>query len=192
MDGYGKGLLRGNYGLSRRVFYIHSDKEILMHMRRKKVIFLSTVLISLVLGLTNMALAQDIILDELNTHAKTVNLSSYKGKPAMLFLWTTWCPYCRQEIKTLNQMAPQLNKEGIVVFAVNVGESDYAVRRFISKNMIILRVLLDKNSAAAYNYDVIGVPTYIILDETGRVISHRNVFPADYQKLLKEQNGKIS
>ncbi len=160
-----------------------------MHMPGKGVIFLSAVLISLALGLTNMGLAQDIILDELN--AKPVNLSGYKGKPAILFFWTTWCPYCRQEIKTLNQMAPQLKKEGIAVFAVNVGELDYTVRRFINKNMIMLRVLLDKNSAAAYNYDVIGVPTYILLDKTGRVISHGNVFPADYKKLLKEQNGKI-
>ena len=160
-----------------------------MRMPREGAIFLSTVLIFLVLGLTDMALAQDIILDELN--AKPVNLSGYKGKPAMLFFWTTWCPYCRQEIKTLNQVLPQLNKEGIAVFAVNVGELDYIVRRFINKHMVILRVLLDKNSSAAYNYDVIGVPTYIILDKTGSIISHGNVFPADYQKLLKEQNGKI-
>ncbi|MFA4854902.1 MAG: TlpA disulfide reductase family protein [Candidatus Omnitrophota bacterium] len=158
-------------------------------MPRKGAIFLSTVLIFLVLGLTNMALAQDIILDELN--AKPVNFSGYKGKPAMLFFWTTWCTYCRQEIKTLNQMSPQLSKEGITVFAVNVGESDYIVRRFINKNMIMLRVLLDKNSAAAYHYELIGVPTYIILDKTGSVIWHGNIFPTDYKKLFKEKNEKI-
>ncbi len=189
MDGYRKEVLRGNYSLSRRVFYIHSDKQILMHMPRKGAIFLSTVLISLALGLTDMALAQDIILDELN--AKPVNLSGYKGKPAILFFWTTWCPYCRQEIKTLNQMAPQLKKEETAVFAVNVGELDYTVRRFINNHMIILRVLLDRNSDAAYNYDVIGVPTYILLDRTGRIISREYTFPADYKNLLKEENGKI-
>ena len=82
-------------------------------------------------------------------------------------------------------MYPQMKKEGIALFGVNVGELDYKVTRFIKDNAISFRVLLDRNSAAAYSYEVIGVPTYVLLDQDGGVIMQGNSLPADYKDLLK-------
>jgi len=154
-----------------------------MHLSRKGAVSLLTVLILLVFGFTNITFAQDIILKDLES--QPVNLSHYKGNPAIFFFWTTWCPYCRKEMKTLNQMYPQMKKEGIALFGVNVGELDYKVVKFIKDNAISFRVLLDRNSAAAYDYEVIGVPTYILLDKAGRVIMQGNSLPVDYKDLLK-------
>jgi len=154
-----------------------------MYLSRKGSVSLLTVLILLVFGFTNLIFAQDIILKDLES--QPVNLSRYKGNPTILFFWTTWCPYCRKEIKALNQMYPQLKKEGIALFGVDIGELDYKVTRFIQDNAISFRVLLDRNSAAAYDYEVIGVPTYILLDKDGRVIMQSNSLPADYKNLLK-------
>jgi len=145
-------------------------------------VFLAVVLVFLVLAAP--AGAEGIVLNDLN--GKTVDISSLKGKPALFFFWTTWCPYCRTEIKMLDRMAPQMQKEGIEVFAVNVGELDHRVVKFLGDNMLTLRVLLDRNGRAADNYDVIGVPTYIILDKTGKVVSRENTFPSDYKNLLKD------
>lgn len=153
----------------------------MLNLKRAPV-FLSAVLILLVLAAP--AGAEGLILNDLN--AKTVDISSHKDRPALFFFWTTWCPYCRTEIKMLDRMAPQMQKEGIEVFAVNIGEPDYRVLKFLGQNMLVLRVLLDRDGRAADNYDVIGVPTYIILDRTGRVVSRQNSFPGDYKKLLKD------
>ena len=149
---------------------------------KRVLLFLSVVLIFLVLAAPLGA--EGIVLNDLN--GKTVDLSSCKGRPALLLFWTTWCPYCRTEIKMLDKMAPQMQKEGMEVFAVNVGELDPKVAKFIVQNMLTLRVLLDRDGKAADNYDVIGVPTYIILDKTGKVVSREHAFPADYKKLLKD------
>lgn len=145
-------------------------------------VFLSAVLILLVLAAS--ASADSVILNDLN--AEKTDISSYKGRPVLLFFWTTWCPYCREEIIMLNRLAPQMQKEGIEVFAVNVGEPDNKVFSFVGKNMLTLRVLLDRDGMAADNYDVFGVPTYIILDKAGEVASRQNSFPKDYKSLLKE------
>ncbi len=67
----------------------------------KKNIILSAILIFLILSFTKTSFAQDIILNDLNNNP--VNVSSYKGKPVIFFFWTTWCPHCRKEIKSLNQ-----------------------------------------------------------------------------------------
>ncbi len=154
-----------------------------MHFSRNGAVSLFTVLILLVFGFTNLIFAQDLILKDLESNS--VNLSHYKGNPAILFFWTTWCSYCRKEIKALNQMYPQMKKEGITLFGVNIGELDYKVAKFIQDNAISFRVLLDRNSVAAYDYEVIGVPTYILLDKDGRVIMQGNSLPADYKDLLK-------
>lgn len=127
------------------------------------------------------AIGGNIILNDLS--GKTVDLSAYKGKPMILFFWTTWCPYCRKEIKILNQMYPQLKKEGINVFAVNVGESKYAVQNFFVKALLSFEVLLDKDGEAADKYNIMGVPTYIFIDKSGHLNS-RNILPVDYKKLL--------
>jgi len=149
---------------------------------KKSRIVVLIILVFLVLGFSDKASAADIILNDLS--AKAVNLSSSSGKPTVLFFWTTWCPYCRKEIKTLNQMYPQMKKEGIAVFAVNIGEPDYKVQRFFISNALAFGVLLDKDGKAADKYNVVGVPTYIFLDKSGRVISEAHALPPDYKKLL--------
>jgi peroxiredoxin len=122
-----------------------------------------------------------IVLNDLQ--GASVNLSRLKN-PTILFFWTTWCPYCRKEIKALNQIYPQMQKEGITVFAVNVGESAYRVQRFFKDYVLNFRVLLDKDQKLADNYDLLGVPTYIFLDKHGLVVLRDNSLPADYKNLL--------
>ncbi|TAM41412.1 TlpA family protein disulfide reductase [bacterium] len=149
---------------------------------KRAAVFLSVVLIFLVLAAP--AGAEGTVLNDLN--GKTADISSHKGAPRLFLFWTTWCPYCRTEIQTLDHMAPKMQKAGIEVFAINVGELDHKVAKFIGQHMLTLRVLLDRDGRAADNYDVIGVPTYILLDKTGKVVAHENAFPDDYKNLLKE------
>ncbi len=143
---------------------------------------LFVICILMILGLFNNAFAEDIILNDLKGNA--VNLSSAENKPAVLFFWTTWCSYCRKEIKGLNQLYSEMKKEGITLFAVNIGESDYKVQGFFKDYVLNFNVLLDKEGKLADQYDVIGVPTYILLNKSGHQVAHDNALPADYRNLL--------
>jgi len=153
-----------------------------MYIFRKFRIPLLTVLIFLVVGFGKTALASDIVLNDLNGRA--VNLSGYKGKPVILFFWTTWCPYCRQELKILNQQYSVMAEEGIVIFGVNVSESENKVQRFFKGYQLNFEILLDKAGLLADKYDLMGVPTYIFLDKTGEVISQAHSLPVNYKSLL--------
>ncbi|MCX5698597.1 MAG: TlpA disulfide reductase family protein [Candidatus Omnitrophica bacterium] len=149
---------------------------------RKFRMLLLMALISLALGFGKGALANDIILNDLGGRA--VNLSSSKGKPVILFFWTTWCPYCRQEIKVLNQRYAQIEKEGIVIFGVNVSEPDYKVQKFFKGYQLNFKILLDQAGLLADKYNLMGVPTYVFLDKTGQVISQVHSLPNNYKSLL--------
>ena len=154
-----------------------------MHNFRKFRTLLLIILVTLVLSSGKIALADDIILNDLGGQA--VNLSGYKGKPVILFFWTTWCPYCRVELKKLNQQySSQMAKEGITVLGINVSESENKVRRFFKGYPLNFRILLDKDGLLADKYGLMGVPTYIFLDKSGQVISQAQNLPVNYKSLF--------
>ena len=149
----------------------------------KTAIFLLSLTMLLVLGLATTAFCGDLVLNDLKSNP--VNLSALTGKPAILFFWTTWCPYCRAELKVLNKMYPQMEKEGLAVFAVDVGEAGYKVERFLKDNPLLnIKILLDQEGKAAENYELNGVPTYIFINKEGKVVSVEHSLPADYKSLL--------
>ncbi len=119
---------------------------------------------------------------------KAVFLSEYKGKKTVLALfWTTWCPYCREELKKLNQEYAGLAKDSIELLAINVGEPKSKVDNFIKSRNLTFEVLLDKDSTVADAYELMGVPTYIVINKAGQIVSAGNGFPKD---ALKELAGK--
>ncbi|MCM8780810.1 MAG: TlpA family protein disulfide reductase [Candidatus Omnitrophica bacterium] len=113
-----------------------------------------------------------------DTEDNLIRLNSYKNKQAvLLFFWTTWCPYCRAQIETLNAQYAELIKDDIVLLGINVGESIYKVKRFLRDHSVLYPVLLDEDTYVAYLYGIIGVPTYILIDKNGRILFRDNYLP---------------
>ena len=128
--------------------------------------------------------AIDFKLQDLNNNF--VTLSSYKDKkPVILLFWTTWCPFCRDELNSLNKKYPQLAKEGWDVLAINVEESASLVGVFLKKRPLAFKVLLDTDAHVTYSYDILGVPTFILVNKEGFVVFKDNYFPEDkYRELI--------
>ena len=101
-----------------------------------------------------------------------------------MFFWTTWCPYCRAELKTLNAKSADLAKASVVLLAVNVGESKDKVANFVKSRNLSFEILLDKDSQVTELYDLLGVPTYFVINKSGEVVSTENHFPGDVVKEL--------
>ena len=119
---------------------------------------------------------------------RVISLSDYKNKKAVvLIFWTTWCPYCREELKTLNQEYAGLSKSSIEVLAIDIGEPKYKVENYAKSHNIEFEVLLDLDSAVARDYDLMGVPTYFVINKSGEVVATGNSFP---KNAIKELTGE--
>lgn len=131
-------------------------------------------------------LSPDFTLRDLNQN--TFTLSNYKNKqPVLLFFWTTVCPFCRQELRVLKDAYPELTKEGLVLVAIDAGESFSKVENFTKNYDLPFRVLLDKDYAVAYDFGVMGVPTYVLVDKKGYVRFIDNYFPKEkYKSIISE------
>jgi peroxiredoxin len=121
-----------------------------------------------------------------DTYQDTYILSSYKDKqPVLLFFWTTWCPFCRNELRVLNDMYATLQKDGVEVLAINVGELQSKVEAFVKNYYLAYRVLLDRDASVSKSYEVEGVPTYVFINKEGYVLFHENFFPRkEYKDLI--------
>lgn len=122
----------------------------------------------------------------LDLEDEEISLSKFRGKPVILFFWTTWCPFCRGELKTLNDNYHRLLKDGIQLLAIDIGEAAGRVENFVKKQGIFFNILLDKDTKVAYSYNLLGVPTYILVDKKGQIIFKGNSFPQEYKKLLTQ------
>jgi len=132
------------------------------------------------------ALAPDFKLSDIN--GKNYSFSDYKGKqPVILFFWTTWCPFCQDEIKKISQKAVQLEKEGIKVLTIDLGESKDKVAYFAQKRGLSVTILLDSTSMVGDYYEVGGVPTFFLINKEGRIVFQDNQFPEHYKELINRK-----
>lgn len=92
-----------------------------------------------------------------------------KGKILLIQFWTTWCKYCRKDQPVLDEFATKYGNDGLVIVAVNVGESRKKVREYLEasprKGKIVL--MEDTNLAAAFRAQ--GFPYYVAIDAKGNV-----------------------
>ncbi|MCM8795797.1 MAG: TlpA family protein disulfide reductase [Candidatus Omnitrophica bacterium] len=131
-------------------------------------------------------LADDFQLQD--TNQNIISLSDYKGKqPVILFFWTSWCPFCQKELRVLNNRYASLAEDGFAVLAINVGESPDKVKNFLKDYNLAYHVLLDKDTYVSWTYEIIGVPTYILINKEGYIVFKDNYFPLkQYQELISK------
>lgn len=110
-------------------------------------------------------LAPDFELQELD--GKTISLRGLRGKPVLLNFWATWCHWCRVEMPFLEELYEEWSENGLVMLAIDVGESASTVERFLESNNVSLLVLLDASAVVAKKYNIRGYPTTYFVDKDG-------------------------
>ena len=122
----------------------------------------------------------------LDLGGKEIAFTSSSGKPALLFFWATWCPFCLKELPSLQKQYADLKKSGIDVLAIDVGESKERVEKFLSKkDKLEFPILLDSDSQVSSAYNLVGIPTFILIDAKGKIRSSGHNLPDGYEQLLK-------
>lgn len=117
---------------------------------------------------------------------ESMSLSQFRSnEPTIIFFWATWCPHCREELKTLGKNAAAIQKTGIKILLVDIEESARQVKAFIDKYSVPFTVFLDEKSEVAEQYSLIGVPTLFLIDKDGVIIAMEHELPVNYIEMLK-------
>lgn len=118
---------------------------------------------------------------------KTYQLSDFKGKYIYIDVWATWCGPCLGEIPALKKLTDTLASKDIVFVSICVFDEKASWEKMVEKKQlkgIQLFAEPGKNSFVD-EYMIQGIPRFILLDQSGRIINANALRPSD-PSLLKE------
>ncbi len=111
-------------------------------------------------------LAPDFALRD--SQQRTVRLSSFRGKPVIVNFWASWCPPCRSEMPDLNALFLGARSQGLVVIAVNTGDSDGSgAQAFAREQNLQFTIVWDEGTRLGDQYRVRALPTSLFVDRQG-------------------------
>jgi len=98
---------------------------------------------------------------------QAVSLGNLLGKPVLINFWATWCPPCRSEMPYIQEIYEEWSDKGLVVLAINIGESSSTVEDFMQSQNLSFTVLLDTKQDVAQSYNITGIPATFFIDKDG-------------------------
>jgi peroxiredoxin len=100
---------------------------------------------------------------------QTHRLADLRGEVVIINFWATWCPPCREEMPSMERAAALVEKEGIRLLAVNVGEDEDTIFQFTANYPVTFPLLVDSDSEVTEAWPIRGLPTTFVVDPEGRI-----------------------
>jgi len=122
---------------------------------------------------------------------QSVSLSDLKGKAVIVNFWATSCGYCVYEMPFLQEIHDEWSDRGLVVLAINIGESASKITSFMQGQRLSLPVLLDSEGNIARKYNIPGIPTSFFIDKDG-IIQDMKVGPFQSKAEIESSLSKLA
>ena len=143
--------------------------------------------------------APDFALETLD--GKKIALRELRGSVVLLDFWATWCVPCWKALKETQSIADwaATEKLPVKVFAVNtlekgsdVGEKSKRVQAFWRSQGFAMPTLFDSNSEMFKAYASPGLPSMVLISQTGTILRyHEGLFPEMEETLKRELRDSL-
>ncbi len=121
---------------------------------------------------------------------RNMKLSELRGQVVMINFWASWCGPCRQEMPLLDALFQQYEPLGFTLLGVNVEQDVADAERMLKDAPVSFPVLFDPDNAVTKAYDVVAMPSTILVDRDGnmRFVHHgyKPGYEDDYQAQIRE------
>jgi cytochrome c biogenesis protein CcmG, thiol:disulfide interchange protein DsbE len=115
-----------------------------------------------------------------------VKLSDFKGKVVYVDFWASWCGPCKESFPWLNEMQAKYGAKGFQVVGVNVDAKTTDAKTFLTDVPAKFTVAFDDKGTTPKQFGIKGMPSSVLLDGSGKVISQHTGFrDADKAQLEK-------
>jgi peroxiredoxin len=120
---------------------------------------------------------------------ENIQLSAYRGKKVVhLIFWATWCPSCTSEVPKLKKLYQEAMNKPYEILAIDVGYNDslQRVRQFQERYQLPYKIIFDESAGLALQYEVIGIPTHVIVNKEGVIVTTFNQLPENVEGYLAQ------
>jgi thiol-disulfide isomerase/thioredoxin len=117
-----------------------------------------------------------------------VGPGDFDDKVVVVDFWATWCIPCHAQARVLERVHAAVAGDGVQFLAVDVGEDEATVRRFVERNPFPYPVLIDPEDRLSADLGIIALPTLMVIDREGQLVyfNHGVVEEESLRRLLAE------
>ncbi len=116
-----------------------------------------------------------------------VTLSDLRGQVVMINFWASWCGPCREEMPLLEQIHQRYEALGFTLLGVNVEENSADGQKFLAERPVSFPVLYDPNNGISKLYDVVAMPSTVLIDRQGNVRHLHHGYKPGYENDYQDQ-----
>lgn len=114
-----------------------------------------------------------------NFNNELLNFEELKGKTIFLNFWASWCPPCRAEMPTIENLYEKTkNNKGLVFVLVSLDSDTAKARNFIKDEKFTFPVYF-LNGYLPSMYNTGTIPSTFVISKEGKVVA-KEVGMADY------------
>ena len=109
--------------------------------------------------------------------------------------WATWCGPCTRSIPLLNEMAEELDNQGVKFIGVSIDgpRNQSKIQPFIQSMGVSYPILRDLNSELMSELGVSAVPTLIVYNADGELVYfHEGFKPGDEEIIRNHIEGFLT
>lgn len=103
------------------------------------------------------------------TEGEKFSNDTIKGKVVLLEFWTTWCGFCVNEAAFVDKIGHELEGKGLVLLAIDVGESKKTVKKYLDAHPRNCKIVLMEDTNLAAMYQATVYPIYVVIDREGNI-----------------------
>jgi peroxiredoxin len=123
--------------------------------------------------------APDFSCEDIN--GKKYSLSDFKGKYIFIDFWATWCRPCREETPGMKALFGKYkDNKNIVIISLSIDKNKEEWKKVIKdESMNWIQLHTSPDSKILEEYQVDGIPKFVLIDKEGKIINPDSPRPSD-------------
>lgn len=101
-----------------------------------------------------------------------ITLKQLLGRPLVVNFWASWCVPCRKEMRGFEQVHSSLG-ERVTMLGINSNDTRSPALALAGEVGTTYPLAFDPDGTVAPRYAVVGLPSTVFIDATGRMLERR-------------------